>query len=212
MTRDYSDYSNSDLREALSGVDGRRYPENQAAIEAEIKARKESGEYLANEVREEKERVDRLEEKIDFSHRARPGIAWYLIISSVFLLVNALFSVPGVSGYGQAVFLFAAVSYAVAAVVGGIALLKEFGWGANLVIGVLSLQVVKITSSFFSLDILSMLRIYFSVGAGATIGVGFDFEPGFRLNVGGNEPFLLSVNVFIAWLIYIIVLSKMRSR
>ena len=41
---DYTKYSLAELREALSTVDGLQYPENKAALEAELQRRVDSGE------------------------------------------------------------------------------------------------------------------------------------------------------------------------
>ncbi len=205
MTPDYSEYSLADLREALGNVDGRRYPENKAAIEAEIQSRKDNGEYAAEEQALEAEAAAQAKRKFDFAQSAQPTIAWYLIVSGGFILATSLFSLPSVSSLMQAAVLAIGLLYFLANVIGGVALLKNRSWGPMVVVGLLCVQLIQVSSSVFSFKALSAFAFYLNIGSGWTVGVSAEFEPGFWVVLGGVQPALLGVNIYVAWLIILVV-------
>jgi len=205
MTPDYSKYSLADLRESLSVVDGRRYPENKAAIEAEIQARKDSGAYAEEEKALGEERSAQIKEKIEFARKAQPVIAWYLIVTGSFLLVSQVLWPPAFGGFGQMAILALGLVYMLGTVIGGVALLKGKDWGTTLVIGLLFVQLVKLTSPIFGIKAVSALGLYVTFEAEWTIGISGDLGPEFSLAFGTNQPFLLGINLFVTWLIYLLV-------
>jgi hypothetical protein len=208
MTSDYSNYSIAELRESLGVVDGRRNPENKAAIEVEIQARKDSGAYAEEERRVEEELAIQARNRIDFARKAQPVIAWYLIIFGGFILATSLLRLPSIGSLGRAAILAIGVLYVLATVVGGVALIKNKSWGPILVVGLLCVQLVQVSSSAFSLKALSAFAFYLNVGAEWTVGFSGEFEPGFSLAFSGNQPALLGVNVFVAWLIFLVVTAN----
>ena len=167
MAQDYTRYSLAELHEALGIVDGRRYPENKAAIEAEIQARIDSGAYAEEEQAEEKQQAATARKKIDFARKAKP--------------------------------------YILGTVVSGVAILKGRGWGSTLAIGLLCVQLVEITSSVFNMKALSALGFYVSFTTNGDIGFSADFQPGVTMALGTPQPLTIGVNLFVVWLIYLLV-------
>jgi hypothetical protein len=208
MARDYSNYSIAELRESLSVVDGRRYPENKAAIEAEIQSRKDSGAYAEEEQALKAEAMAKAEAKFDFAQKAQPAIAWYLIISGGFILASTLFPLPYVGSLMQVAILGIGVLYVLATVFGGVALLKNKSWGPILVIGLLCVQLVQVSSSIFSFKALSAFAFYLNVSADWDVGVSAEIRPGFWLVLGGVQPASLGVNIYVAWLISLVATAN----
>jgi len=208
MSSDYSKYSLAELRESLSVVDGRRYPENKAAIEAEIQARKDSGKYDEEEKVLAEEKSAQIKEKVEFARKAQPVIAWYLIVTGSFLLVSQVFRPPAFGGFGQAAIVALGLVYMFGTVIGGVALLKGKDWATTFVIGLLFVQLVNISSSIFGIKAVSALALYVTFESEWTIGISGDLRPEFSLAFGSNQPFLLGINIFVTWLIYLLAIAN----
>lgn len=201
MARDYSKYSVPELKDALDNVDGKRHPENKAALQRELRARQDAGEVdrLAREAREKWQRKER--RSISFARKVRKVIAAFLVISPLASIVAfAVFAdseaVPGFVFVPYIVFL-------VASVAGGVGLFLDKAWGHWLAVTVLALQLLKIQAAGFAYSLLSVGGVFPYVAAGK-VGVAALFEPGFVFIVQSELPLWIGVNVlFIPLIVYL---------
>lgn len=191
---DVSNYSIPDLQEALATIDGRTHPENKAALERELQARKDSGEYdrFMEEARQAgKEQHAR---KVGFAKSMRKVIGLYLVASSLYAIAGVSLTASGtVTGAALLVFMvvFLAASFAA-----GVGLLLRKNWAHWIAVAVLGLQLVKIQFSGFSFDVLSLVGIYMFVDGETRIGVTASFDPGVAVSVGHYAPLWIGVNIF----------------
>lgn len=205
MAPDYTQYSLADLREALGTVDERRFPENKAAIEAEIQARIDSGAYAEEEQAEREQQQATARKKIDFARKSRPYIAKYLIGTSGFVLVWNILQPPSLGGALQTAVFVCGMAYMFGTVVSGLAIHRGRSWGSTLAIGLLCVQLVEIVSTAFSLKVLSALGFYVTLSINGDIGFDASFKPGVFVTVGTPQPLTIGLNLFVAWLIYLLV-------
>ena len=199
MERDYTKYSIPELQESLAIVDETKYPENKAALEQELQARKDSGEYqrFFEEKKESKEREQA--ESISFARKMKKGIGIYLIVAALYALTGVGFST---SGGGIAVFtIVLLLVFLLASLAGGIGLLLNKDWGHWIAVVVLGLQVVKIQAGGLVFSFLSLIGVYVYAATDWVVGITASFEPGITLALGTSMPFWLGVNVFVIPLI-----------
>lgn len=199
MDRDYTKYSIPELLESLAIVDGITYPENKAALERELQARKDSGEYLQFlEEQKESETRERAD-SISFARKMKKGIGIYLIVASLYALTGIGLNT---SGGGVAVFtLVLLAGFLITSLAGGIGLLLDKSWGHWTAVVVLGLQVVKIQAGGFFFSFLSLIGIYVYAATDWVVGITASFQPGITLASGINVPFWFGVNVFVIPLI-----------
>lgn len=211
MIHDYTQYSLAELQEALNSVDGRRYPDNLAAIEAEIQARKDSGAYEeeVNAIRDDC--AAREASEIRFAHRSKPLIAWYLIISGAFFFANLRFGQVILSGAIDVAVLCVGAAYMLAAVLAGAMILKDHAWGTKAAIGLLATQLVQFESTAFTYKVSSLISGLFTLEANGIIGASASFGSKFRILFGEPTIFLVGLNLFAAWLIYLLIRSSERQ-
>lgn len=207
IAQDYSRYSLAELKEALGSVDGRRYPENKAAIEAEIQLRKDSGAYEEEERRVAENAAKAAADDIRFAQRSKPLVAWYLIAGSGLFFASLVLSKVHLSGTTGLVILGVGALYMLGCVVAGVAILNQRAWGANVAIALLALQLLEVVSSTVTLKVVSLLAVYFTIQPEFTIGFSASVGPRFRLIFGEPGGFLIGLNLFTAWLIYLLVKS-----
>ena len=199
MARDYSGYSISELQEALRAVDGNRYPANKAAIEAELQARKDSGEFAQEELNAKEAAREQAVAKLNFALKARVVIAWYLIVSPAIVLTG--FSISAGSLAMQALTIFVGLVFVSTSVLAGIGLLKKKMWGHWAAVAVLGSQVLRIQSEAFVFNFLSSVGIYVYYAQGGDVGFDARFEPGFGLGFGTATTLWIGVNLFVVVLL-----------
>ncbi len=210
-TQDYTKYSLAELREALSTVDGVRYPENKAAIEAELKKRIDSGEVE----REQKARTAREHEKEQghrrFARGARQWIGLYLM-GAPLMLIGAGVQLQGGSTWAAYVIYGLGVLYTGVSVVAGFGLWKLKEWGRRLAIGVFAMQAVSIQSSFMVYSLTSALSGFFYIGFPGHLefGVsGYITTGGFQFVIGELPlSFTLAVNLVAIFLIWLLIKAR----
>jgi hypothetical protein len=206
MEQDYTKYSIPELQESLAIVDGTKYPENKAALELELQARRDSGEYQRflqeQQQSEKREKVD----SISFAWKMKKGIGIYLIVAALYALTGVSFNT---SGGGFAVFTVVLVTaFLIASLAGGVGLLLNKAWGHWTAVVVLGLQVVKIQAGGLVFNFLSLIGIYIYAATDWTVGITAAFEPGVTLAVGSTMPFLLGVNVFAIAMIFFLFAAQ----
>lgn len=212
MPQDYTTYSLAELREALGIVDERRYPENKAAIEAEIQARIDSGAVAEEERADQERQAAETRKKIEFARKARPYIAKYLIGTGAYVVVWNIIQPPTFNGFWSTAILALGLAYMLGTVISGVAILRSKGWGSMVAIGLLCVQLVEITSSAFSVKAMSALGFYVTLGANGDIGLSAEFQPVFSMAFGTSQPFTISVNLFVLWLISLLVKANRPGR
>ncbi|MBT8101179.1 MAG: hypothetical protein KJO82_15600 [Gammaproteobacteria bacterium] len=202
MNREPSEYSIPELLEAIAAVDGNRFPENKLALEKELEARKESGEYDRYRQQALEAGQRQLEKKAAFAKKMQKVIAVYLIVAAVYGLVMVFAGVfsPALPGGLLALFVvFSATSLA-----GGAGLLLAKPWAYWVSVAVLGIQIIEIQAMGIAFGVLSLAGVYFYIAAGGTVGITATFSPSIVLDVGSNGPFLFGINllaiVFIAYL------------
>lgn len=207
---DYSSYSLAELRQALSTVDALKYPDNKAALEAELERRVASGEVE----REERAQTQREHEK-EQSHRrfarsARPWIGLYLMGAPV-MLIGLGFQDLSDAGLITYLVLAFAVIYSCLAALAGYGLWKQKDWSRRLAIGVFALQVINIRSGFLIYSVTSAIAVFFHV----TPTAGY-FGVAGNLTTGGMQFFLgdlgipltIGVNLFAVFMIWLLVKAR----
>lgn len=199
VERDFSDYSIPDLQEALATIDGRAHPENKAALERELQARKDSGEfdrYMAEARQAEREQHAR---RVGFAKTMRKVIGGYLVISAVYAIAGVSLAASG-SAAGLALLAFM-ILFLAASFVSGVGLLMKQSWAHWIAVVVLGLQVLKIQFPGFSMEILSLIGIYLFVDGDFSIGITAMFDPGVSMSVGHYAPLWIGVNIFCGMLL-----------
>ena len=196
---DFSNYSIADLQEALATIDGRAHPENKAALERELQARKDSGEFdrCAKEAQQaDKEQHAR---KVSFAKSMRKVIGLYLVASSLYAIAGVSLTASG-SRVGIAL-LVVMVLFLVASFAAGVGLLLRKDWAHWIAVVVLGLQLVKVQFSGFSFSVLSLVGIYLFVAGDSSIGITADFDPGVAISFGQYAPLWIGVNIFTGMLL-----------
>lgn len=208
MRIDYSVYSIAELQEALRSVDGITYPENKAAIEEELAARKASGEYDREVDKTAQELVDETRARFEFAKKARVVIAWYLIMAPIITLAHISLQMTMPSTWALVVAIAVFSAFFITSHSAGIGLLKGKRWAQSLAIAVLAVQVVSVQSGAVVFQALSLAGAYLTIGAGASIGFWFSYNPGIRFFLDAGMPFQLGFNVLAIVLIYFLLASN----
>lgn len=204
---DCSDYSIPELEEALGTVDGRRYPQNEAALRRELEARKASGEYERFMAQREKPAKQKRKDRIGFARRMRPVVAVYLLVSAA-AFAAAVF-VEQLSPAEHAASLLLALAFAAVAASAGLGLLLGKAWGHWVAVLVLAVQVVRFQLEGIVFSPPSLLGIYVQVGEGGTLGFNAELEVGFRFGWGTDAPMLFAVNLLaVALIAYLFTARK----
>ena len=208
---DYSNYTIAELQESLAVVDGRKYPENKAALEAELAARKASGEYEREAAAAEESRKEKEAARTAFAKKARVFTAWYLVVSPIVVL--SMFNyrqLPQMSGL-QLLLVALIVAYLAMSHWAGIGLLRDRPWAERLAIGTLILQVVRFSSDVFYLQVLPLAGIFVSLGEYIVLDIRFRWEPSVQVSWGVDRPLQLGVNLVAIAMIYYLVRSRIES-
>ena len=143
--QDYTKYTIAELRQALSTVDGDKYPENKAALEAELQKRIDSGEVEREKQARNLENHEKEQGHRRFARAARPWIGLYLMGAPLILLSLGMHKLKIVGWITYTVWGLVAL-YAGIAVVAGYGLWKRKDWSRRMAISVFALQVVNIQS------------------------------------------------------------------
>ena len=207
---DYTSYTIAELEESLRMVDGSKYPENKAALEAELEARKASGEYereaaAAEEARKEKAVADKA-----FAEKARVFIAWYLILSPIAILAYFNFQSTGMPVWLAATVVSIFVVYLAISHWTGRGLLKDRSWAHTAAVIVLALQLVRINSDALSVQLLSLVGFYATFSVDGTIGFDLRLAPGLNISWGNSVPFEIGINIIAALMIYYLFAARRK--
>ncbi len=208
MPHDYSTYTIAELREALASVDGNQYPDNKAALEAELQARVDSGEVEREMEEQERETRSQEQDLRRFARGARQWIGLYLM-GAPLILLNMGTQMPKSLGWLAYALWGFGVLYVGVSTLAGYGLWKQKDWGHRPAIGVLALQVINLQSGFLQYSLTSAISGYVYVAAQA----GFEFGVSAFLNTGGFRfaagdlplTFNLGVNLvalFLIWLLF----------
>ncbi len=210
--QDYTKYSLAELREALSTVDGSKYPENKAAIEAELQKRIDSGEVE----REKKARTAAEHEKEQghrrFARRARQWIGLYMMGAPLILIGAGVHLQWGSAWQAYAIYGLCVI-YTGVSVIAGFGLWKLKEWGRRVAIGVFAMQTVSVQSSLFVYSLTSALAGHFYI----TITPGnFNFGLSGYVTTGSFQfligelpmPFTLAVNLVAVFLIWLLIKAR----
>ena len=206
MPRDYSGYTIAELREALRAVDGYKYPENKAAIEAELQARVDSGELAREQAEARRAAREKATRKLLFAKRARVYIAWYLLLSPALVIFGYSIDSAGLIQRGLSVLL--GLVFMAASIAAGIGLLKREAWGHWIAVVVLGSQALRIQSEVFTFNFLSSIAVYAGYQQGGTIFLDARFEPGFVISTGGRAPFWIEVNLLVIALLHLLFKAR----
>ena len=207
---DYAGYTIAELEESLRMVDGSKYPENKAALEAELEARKASGEYEREQAAAEEERKEKAVADKAFAEKARIFIAWYLVLSPIAILYYFNFQSTGMPIWLTATVVSIFVVYLAISHWAGRALLKDKSWAHPAAVAVLALQLLRLKTDALYLKLLSFLGIYLTLGEGGTIGFSFLIEPGISLSVGNDVPWEIGINIVAALMIYYLFAARRK--
>lgn len=219
MARDYTNYTIAQLQESINVVDGNRFPENKAALEAELKSRIQSGglareaaeqEVVKKEIAAEQEIV-RKEKAISakgFAKKARVVIAWYLILSPIVILYQISLNVSGPSIWVVAMIIAPMAAFLMISHWAGIGLLKGKTWAHWAALAVLASQLVRIQSDAIILQFLSLVGVYITIDEDISIGILALFAPGIQLSFANDVHFELGLNVLIAPLIRFLIIAR----
>ncbi len=207
---DYAGYTIAELEESLRMVDGSKYPENKAALEAELEARKASGEYEREQAAAEEERKEKAVADKAFAEKARIFIAWYLVLSPIAILYYFNFQSTGMPIWLTATVVSIFVVYLAISHWAGRALLKDKSWAHPAAVAVLALQLLRLKTDALYLKLLSFLGIYLTLGEGGTIGFSFLIEPGISLSVGNDMPWEIGINIVAALMIYYLFAARRK--
>lgn len=211
MERNLTEYSIPELQEALASVDERRYPESWSALEAELQARKDSGEFdqYLQEIDAAAKRRDR--EKVIFARKMRKPIAAYLVVGALYTAVQTGFGLGATNMAVDGLVLMFLVAYLAAMFAGGIGLVLEKSWGYLIAMVVLALQVLKIQSSVIVFSAMSLIGAYVYTAQGFAIGFwAAFFTPEFTVGVGPTvpPPVWVGLNLFAVLLIVLLRRAK----
>ena len=209
MERDYTKLPIRELLSSIASVNETRYPEIKAALEQELQARKESGEYQQYLDEQKESEQNEQVETIAFAGKVKRATAIYLIVSAVYALtglgVNA--SSSGVAFFMTAIF----AGFLVASFVGGVGLLRNRSWGHWVAVVVLGLQVIRFQIGGLAFSFLSLIGVYIYGEAGWSIGITAVLLPGMTLAYGPGLPFWLGINVFVIPLIVYLFLAQEKG-
>ena len=202
MNREPSEYSIPELLEAIAAVDGNRFPENKLALEKELEARKESGEYDRYQQQALEAGRRQLEKRAALAKKMQKIIAVYLIVAALYGLVMVIAGVFSPALPGGLLALF--VAFSVMSLAGGVGLLLAKPWAHWVSVAVLGIQIIEIQAMGIAFGVLTLAGVYFYIAAGGTVGITATFSPSIVLEVGSDGPFLFGINllaiVFIAYL------------
>lgn len=199
MERDISKYSIPELKEALETINEAAYPENKAALERELQARKESGEFDQYIEDSRKAEQERLANKVRFALKMRKAIAVYLVIAALYAFAGIELDASGTLVGG--ISLIFLVLFLVASFTGGVGLFLGKSWGHWTAVTVLCLQLLKVQFDGFAFSVLSLVGIYVYVAGNGDIGITASFDPGFAITIGRFAPLWFGVNIFSAILL-----------
>jgi len=205
---DCSDYSIPELEEALGTVDARRYPENKAALERELAARKASGEYARFLETGHKKEKQKRTYKIHFARRMRTLIAVYLMVSAVVFAVAVSFG--EFPPDQQALWMTAFFLLAGASLSAGVGLLLRKTWAHWTAVFVLGLQATRFQVGGVLFSPPSLLSLDLSAG-GDGIGFNAELDAGFQFAVGVDGPILITVNALAITLIGYLFTARQRA-
>lgn len=208
--QDYSKYSIAELREALSTVDGIKYPENKAALEAEYQKRVDSGEVEREQQKQELEEHEKEQGYRRFARNARPWIGLYLVGAPLILPGSGLLTPPDLGWIGYVIWV-AIVLYVCVAVVAGYGLWKGKDWGRRTAIGVFAMQVIDFRSGFLAYSLTSALSAFvhftpadFGIAVSASVSLG-----AFLFSVGDLPyPVMISFNLFAIFMIWLLLKAR----
>ncbi len=208
--QDYTKYSVAELREALSTVDGLKYPENKAAIEAELQKRIDAG----DDVREKEQRDLIVHEKEQghrrFARSARPWIGLYLMGAPLILLSLGADKMKAV-GWVTYTIWGLLILYVGIAAVAGYGLWKNKDWSRRLAMGVFALQIISVQSGSLVFSLTSAIAAFFYIApASFTLGVeAYLTMGGFRLAIGDlGIPLTVGFNLFAIFMIWLLVKAR----
>ncbi len=209
--RDYSGYTLSELREALSTVDGNKYPENEAALEAEMQKRIESGEVGREKQEQERQQHEKEQGLRRFARGALPWIGLYLL-GGPLILLNTGTEMPEAFGWVAYAIWGLAIIYVGVGVVAGYGLWKRKNWGRRLAIGVFAMQVIYFQSGFMKYSLVSALSGFFYIAGndGVEFGISFYLTTGeFLFGVGDLPlPFRFGLNLFAILMIWCLLKAR----
>lgn len=205
MTPDYSNCSISELQEILRVIDGQAKPENKAAAEAELLKRLESDEYKQQHADTERASAERIAKKVDFAQSAVPVIAWFLMATApVFFFLSSAAVPPDQLSAGSTI-LGASVIYGACCLVAGYGLRARKSWGYGAAILVLTVQAISVASKTFSLKVISVFGVYFTVSLNGDIGFAGLFDPGLTFVANPALPLEIGLNLFAIFLIWLLI-------
>lgn len=209
MERDLTKYSIPELQEGLAIVDGTRFPENKAALEAELQARRDSGDFdrfiQESKEAEKQQAIDR----ISFAKKMRKAIAAYLVVSALYAFSGIGMNASSAT-VGGFMFVFL-ILFLIATFAGGVGLFLNKPWGHWAAVTVLSLQVVKVQVGGFVFSVLSLIGIYIYAASDWVVGITASFNPGFTLAIGSNAPFWIGVNIFVIPLVVYLFTAQEKA-
>ncbi len=208
MTPDYTSYTIAELEESLRVVDGRKYPENKAALEAELEARKASGAYEREMAEAEAARKEQAVADKAFAEKARTFIAWYLVVSPIAILYYFNFESTGMPIWLAATLISLFIVYLAVSHWAGRGLLKGKSWAHPTAVVVVALQLVRINSEVLYLKLLSFVGFYVTLSVDGTIGFTFLIEPGINIAWGNPVPFEIGFNLVAAFMIYYLFAAR----
>lgn len=208
MKRDYSDYSVPELQEALATIDARAHPENHAALEQELQARKDSGEFDRHIEDARQAEKEKRAHKVGFARTMRKVIGAYLVLSAVYAIAGV--SLSASSTLAGAISLAFMVVFLVASFASGVGLLLRKDWAHWTAVAVLGLQLLKIQFPGFSFAALSLVGIYVYVDGTGAFGITATLDPGFAVSVGQHAVLWVGLNVFVAVLLGYLFTARER--
>ena len=208
MVRDFSGYSIAELNEGLAIVDGRKNPENKAAIEAELQARKDSGAYESEQAAAILSEKERTAAKVSSAKRATKFVAWFLILSPM-LAFSGCTTTAGEQSF-LALGIVVGLLFSIISICAGIGLLKERDWGHWAAVAVLGIQVLRVESEVFIFNFLSSVGLFTFYAEGGDIGFSVEFDPGFLLAIDPGANLLVGVNLFVVGLLVILATARQK--
>jgi len=213
MGRDYSEYSIPELQEALAIVDGRQYPKNKAALETELQARRDSGEFDRFILETVKSREQQARDKIDFAKKMQKPIATYLVVSSIYIFVVALIGLNAANWNANSIVLIVFAIYLAAMLIAGVGLFLAMGWSHRAALAVLAVQVLKIQSTGLVFAADSLLYFYIYISRSPDLMIGFQtrlLAPELTLGYNPIAPTPLWIGVNLVAIFMIVLLRRMR--
>ena len=206
MARDYSTYSIPELQQALGSVDGKRYPENKAALERELQARKDSGEVdrYVRELRDEHRRKQIRGVRI--ARKVRLVIAAYLVVAPLCAFVG--FEIFASSEPAGRLLVAVSVLFLGASFAAGVGLFLNKAWGHWIAVVVLALQIVKVQAAGFVFGLLSLGGVYAYAAADGKVGVAALLDPGLVFESGSDAPVWIGVNFLVLPLIVFLFTAR----